>query len=175
MAAHSIIVIQYKSWVGNYLSSYLHCEDAQWELPFPRSNEEADEFYQERKPFLLSIGTGQNTGYIFGDKVDNGSWNSLTQRGKGHVSLSVAPHFGFTALTQCEHSKTCASIKSLNLHGSEILCYIQEVVSTFLEDEANVFCLIHSSSNIGERAAEDLMCCIFLNFQLKVSFGKEIG
>ena len=40
----------------------LRCEDAQQELIFPRSNEKADEFYQERKPFLMSIGTGQNTG-----------------------------------------------------------------------------------------------------------------
>lgn len=49
----------------------LRREDAQRELLFPRSNEEAGKFYGERKPFLMSIGTGQNTGYIF--EVDNGS------------------------------------------------------------------------------------------------------
>lgn len=51
----------------------LCCEDAQWELVFPRSNEETDVFHQERKPFSMSMGAGQNTGYVLGDKVDNGS------------------------------------------------------------------------------------------------------
>lgn len=54
-------------------SEGLCCEDAQQKLVFPRSNEEADVFHQERKTLLMSIGTGQNTGYILGDKVDNGS------------------------------------------------------------------------------------------------------
>lgn len=51
----------------------LCCEDAPRELVFPGSNEESDVSHQERKLFLTSVGTGQNTGYILGNKVHNGS------------------------------------------------------------------------------------------------------
>lgn len=147
----------------------LRREDAQRELLFPRSNEEAGKFYGERKPFLMSIGTGQNTGYIF--EVDNGSWNILTQRGKGHVSPDLVPCYRFTTLKQlvptsnpwiCMVLGFCAISRRLFQHS-------------FLEDGANVGCLIHCPSNTSERAAEHLMFCIFLHFQLKVSFGKETG
>jgi len=102
----------------------LCCEDVQQELVFTRSNEEADKFHQERKPFLVSTGIE----YVFGDKVDNGSQNILTQREKAMSHLVWSHAIDLLHLREC--SKTCASSKSLDLHGSGILCCIQEVVST---------------------------------------------
>lgn len=61
-------------------------EDALQELVSPRSNKQGDEFYQGGEPFLVSAGTGQNTGYVFGGKIDNESWKNESwpnQREKG--------------------------------------------------------------------------------------------
>lgn len=83
-------------------------EDALQELVSPRSDEQSDEVYQGRKPFLMAAGPGWNTRYIFGDTTDNESWNHESwpnQRGKGHVLLGVAPCCRFTTLMQCECSK----------------------------------------------------------------------
>lgn len=46
----------------------------------------------------MSAGTGQNTGYVFGDIIDNESWNNESwpnQRGKGHILPGVAPYCRF--------------------------------------------------------------------------------
>lgn len=76
-------------------------EDALQELVSPRSNKQSDEFYQGGELFLMSAGTGQNTGYVFGDKTDNESWKNESwpnQREKGQVLPGVASRCRFTTL-----------------------------------------------------------------------------